>query len=151
VDFFAEQDAARRRSRRLVAFFAFAVAAIVVAVYLAATVLLFGAAAKTEQLETPGLWEARRFAAVAAAVLLVVAAGSLYKMAALRRGGAALAELLRGRRIDPATLDLDERRLLHVVEEMALASGVDMRDVAVPKLQRALKDDGVYLEGVPGL
>jgi Zn-dependent protease with chaperone function len=129
MDFFAEQDAARRRTRRLVALFALAVAAIVVAVYLAATVLLFGAAVKSGREEAPVLWEPGRFAAVAGAVLLVVVAGSLFKMAMLRRGGAALAELLGGRRLDPAATDLDERRLLNVVEEMALASGVPVPTV----------------------
>jgi len=129
VDFFAEQDAARRRTRRLVVLFAVAVAAIVVAVYFAATVLLFGVAVKSGREEAPGLWDPGRFAAVAAAVLLVVVAGSLFKMAMLRRGGAALAELVGGRRLDPATSDLDERRLLNVVEEMALASGAPVPTV----------------------
>ena len=127
MDFFAHQDAARRRSRRLVVLFALAVAAIVVAVYLAATVLLFGAYG--EDAGDLPLWDRGRLLGVAAAVLLVVALGSLYKLAQLREGGAAIAELLGGRRVDPATTNLDERRLLNVVEEMALAAGVPVPTV----------------------
>jgi Zn-dependent protease with chaperone function len=127
VNFFAQQDEARKRTRRLIALFVLAVAAIVVAVYVAATVLLFGVFG-----DDPGrdaLWDPGRLLAIGGTVLLVVGAGSLYKTFVLRRGGAAVAELLGGRRVDPATADLDERRLLNVVEEMALASGVPVPTV----------------------
>jgi len=138
VDFFAEQDAARRRSRRLVVLFLAAVAAIVVAVYLAATVLLFGVELKSERLESLAFWEPERFFGVAAVVLLVVGAGSAYKISALAGGGAVLAELLGGRRLDPGTADHDEQRVLHVVEEMALASGVPVPTVYLLEHENAI-------------
>src|SRR5690606_30853327 len=68
---------------------------------------------------------------VAAGMLLVIGGGSAYRTAQLRRGGPAVAELLGGRRVDPASTDLLERRLLNVVEEMALASGIPVPAVYV--------------------
>jgi Zn-dependent protease with chaperone function len=52
-------------------------------------------------------------------------------MARLRDGGAAVALSLGGRKVDPDTTRLDERRLLNVVEEMAIASGIPAPEVYV--------------------
>src|SRR4029453_3258161 len=46
-------------------------------------------------------------------------------------GGSAVAESVGGRRIDPSTTQLQERRLLNVVEEMGIASGVPVPAVYV--------------------
>ncbi len=48
-----------------------------------------------------------------------------------QRGGVSVALELGGRNIDPSTTDLDERRLLNIVEEMSIASGVPMPEVFV--------------------
>jgi Zn-dependent protease with chaperone function len=48
-----------------------------------------------------------------------------------RGGGPWVAGVLGGKRVDPATTDAAQRRLLHVVEEMAIASGVPVPDVYV--------------------
>jgi Zn-dependent protease with chaperone function len=50
---------------------------------------------------------------------------------ALAGGGGAVAESLGGRLVATNTTDADERRLLNVVEEMAIASGVPMPQVYV--------------------
>lgn len=60
---------------------------------------------------------------VAIAVLAVVVLGGLFKRSQLRRGGRVVAEALGGREINLNTRDADERRILNVVEEMAIASG----------------------------
>ena len=67
-------------------------------------------------------WRARRHWAL-------ITVGSLYKMAQLAGGGTVVAERLGGRRVYPNTTDPVERRLLNVVEEMALASGVPVPPV----------------------
>lgn len=54
--------------------------------------------------------------------LISVTLGCLYKIRMLARGGSAVAEQLGGRRIESGARDPDERRLLDVVEEMAIAS-----------------------------
>ena len=58
------------------------------------------------------------------ATLLLIGGGSLFKVAQLRGGGTTVAENVGGRRIIPNTMDPVERRLVNVVEEMALAAGV---------------------------
>ena len=68
---------------------------------------------------------------MAVVVLAVIFFGSLFKTLSLRAGGRSVAESLGGRPILPDTDDLDERRLLNVVEEMAIASGVPAPPVYV--------------------
>ena len=68
---------------------------------------------------------------MALGTIVVIAVGSLYKIAELSAGGEAVALMLGGRLVDPQTTDLAERRLLNVVEEMALASGVPVPPVYV--------------------
>ena len=66
---------------------------------------------------------------MAVATLALVGGGSAYRIASLSGGGHTVAELLGGRPIDPNTTDPDERRLLNVVEEMAIASGTPVPPV----------------------
>src|SRR5438045_8920376 len=63
--------------------------------------------------------------------LVVILTGSVYKTLQLAGGGSAVAELLDGRLVSPNTSDADERKLLNVVEEMAIASGVPVPQVYV--------------------
>lgn len=128
MDFFEHQEAARGRTRLLVVLYLLAVAVIVAAVYLAVVVIF----------QTGRLWQPELLAVVAPVTLGLIALGTLFKVAQLARGGQAVAELLGGRRVDPGTTDLDERRLLNVVEEMAIASGTPVPSVYV-------------LDGEPGI
>lgn len=139
-DFFSRQEEARRTTRRLVILFALAIVAIVVAVYLAIKLLVFGAELKGVGLGLAGggLWHAELFAWVTAATLLVIFAGSSFKTLQLRAGGPAVAELLGGRPVDPNTDDPEERRLLNVVEEMAIASGTPVPDVYLLDRERGI-------------
>jgi len=136
MDFFEEQALARKRTARLGLLFAVAVSGVTAAVYVL-TLMLWSVAARDA---TGLLYVAGEMDRVVAAELswwnpgvflfscvstgLIIGLGSLYKMAQLRSGGAAIAIGLGGRKIDPDTTRLDERRLLNVVEEMAIASGV---------------------------
>jgi len=64
------------------------------------------------------------FTAVAAAVTILIVLGSVYKMVALSGGGRVVAEMLGGNHIPRNTDDPAQRRLLNVVEEMAIAAGI---------------------------
>ncbi|MBW1844457.1 MAG: M48 family metalloprotease [Deltaproteobacteria bacterium] len=127
TNFFENQDAARRNTKRLVALFGLAVIAIASMLYLLA-VLITGveqAGPNTEQMVVSPLWWQPDLAlGVALATVVVVGGGSLYKIAQLRSGGSVVAEALGGALIPPGTRDADARRLLNVVEEMAIASGI---------------------------
>jgi Zn-dependent protease with chaperone function len=144
TNFFERQDSARRQTTRLVVLFSLSVAAIIVAIYLLVAVGMNAADPVRHVVEIepgrhhtstihrqPSLWQPELFLGVAAGTLIVIALGSLYKIAELSAGGEAVALMLGGRPVDPQTTDLAERRLLNVVEEMALASGVPVPPVYV--------------------
>ena len=128
TDFFDRQDDARRRTTRLVVLFVIAVVGIVLTVYAAMSLILIGAARGGP---APAFLDPARFALVATSVLVVVTSGSLYKIAALHDGGDSIARLLGGRLLDPSNAGGEERKLLNVVEEMALASGTPVPRVYV--------------------
>ena len=118
MDFFQHQEVARRKTTLLVLYYGLAVVAIIFAVYLAVT-LICGCP----------LWDPQVFIFVAFVTLAIVGVGTLIKVFQLRQGGHAVAEMLGGRRVDPATTSSSERRLLNVVEEMAIASGTPVPSV----------------------
>jgi Zn-dependent protease with chaperone function/uncharacterized tellurite resistance protein B-like protein len=77
------------------------------------------------------LWNPQLFLGVAIGTLAVIGIGSLFKTMELAQGGSAVSSMMGGRLVNPNTTDLDERKLLNVVEEMALASGVPVPQVYV--------------------
>ncbi len=148
MDFFTHQDAARRKTSVLVVYFLIAVVLIVAAVYLAVAAIFAAGQAKMrpqgaqQQVSQPigpeALWNPQLLLGVAAATVALIALGSLYKINELRGGGESVARMLGGRPIDPNTRDLDERVLLNVVEEIAIASGTP-----VPPVYLMPDEDGI--------
>ncbi len=125
VDFFEHQDDARRKSKLLIFYYAIAVVLIIAGIYAAAVVLFAGVQAKTAGAATTvDFWHPELFLWVSTITILVVVGSSIYKVQALNEGGDAVARLLGGRPVNPSTNDLQERKLLNVVEEMSIASGV---------------------------
>jgi Zn-dependent protease with chaperone function len=61
---------------------------------------------------------------VTAITLLLIVGRMFFKMLSLRQGGAAIAASLGAEPVDPTTTDPQLRRLVNIVEEMSLASGV---------------------------
>jgi len=135
MDFFERQDKARKKTKLLVFYFILAVAALIVAVYFAALLIFSGVQAQQHRNfgESPqfALWNPQLFLGVAGGVLAVVLIGSGYKTVALAQGGSAVSEMMGARLVSPNTNDPDERKLLNVVEEMAIASGVPVPHVYV--------------------
>ncbi|HBO43157.1 MAG TPA: hypothetical protein DD670_04330 [Planctomycetaceae bacterium] len=136
MDFFEQQDVARRQTGRLIWFFVLAVIGIVVAVYLVAwfALTMIGSYADEPGAANPyadSIWQPELFLMVALGTLAVILLSSLYKTAQLSSGGEAVALMMGGRMVDPSTRDLAERRLLNVVEQMALASGTPVPPVYV--------------------
>lgn len=133
MDFFAHQERARKQTTVLVVYFVAAVAGIIAAVYLASVLIFY-----FTQPGRPGapplelsFWDPQLLVYAVLGTLAVVLVGSLYKTAVLRRGGSAVAETLGGRLVDAGTRDPDERKLMNVVEEMAIASGLPVPKVYV--------------------
>jgi len=139
MDFFEAQQHARRRTTRLVALFALAVLGTIVLTYAAAMVFFnVRRAQHPDSVEDITWFDPQVLAAVAAGTGVVVGFASLYKWSSFRAGGFVVAEGVGGRRVDPHTTDLNERRLLNVVEEMAIASGVPIPAVYVLDEEPAL-------------
>jgi len=134
MDFFAQQDKTRRKTKLLVFYFILAVAAIILSCYFVGVVVFNASRAQHHRYaEQPELvlWDARLFFGVTVGVLAVIVIGSAYKTNELSGGGGSVATLMGGRPVSPNTLDPDERKLLNVVEEMAIASGVPVPQVYV--------------------
>lgn len=129
TDFFQRQSDARRSTVWLVSMFVLAVTAIVV------TVVVIAAIGVQTQMREPGTItqhpEQVLIPLLAGVItLLIIVGGTLYKVFDLRSGGGtSVAESLGGKRIYPNTDDPVQRRLLNVVEEMAIASGTPVPPV----------------------
>lgn len=124
-NFFERQDQARRNTKTLVALFVLAVVFIIGAVYAVLVGVMAWSGGPIDPIQ-PGL-----ALAVVIGVLALVGMGSAVKSASLRRGGHVVAEGLGGTKLDRDPESLEERRLLNVVEEMAIASGVPVPPVYV--------------------
>ncbi len=129
MDFFGRQDSARKRTHLLVALYIAAVVLTCLAV--AALAIIAGLILHDDQAgRGPDPVALLTFGGGgAAAAALLIAGGTAYRISELRGGGASVALSLGGRPIDPSTRDEDERRVLNVVEEMAIASGVPVPPV----------------------
>ncbi len=131
MNFFAHQDRARRRTWQLVLLFLLAVVGILVGVD--AVLLLVLGARRPVGVPSGGLIadNAGLLTIASAAVLGTIALATLVRMAQLSQGGGRVAEMLGGARVSPDTRDPLRRRLLNVVEEMAIASGAPVPSVYV--------------------
>ena len=129
MNFFEHQEQARAGTKKLIFLFALAVALILVALYFVAQIILWFSIQydpDTKIVQPFDWWNPMIFAATAIGTLLFIGVASLYKIIGLRDGGSAVAEMLGGRQVTGDSNDPKERRLLNVVEEMAIASGVPM-------------------------
>ncbi len=132
MDFFENQDRARRRTWLLSGLFVLAVTAIICLVYFFVWLVLVNFQSDHNvQLVDQSPWNPLVFSGCALGVLILVAFGSGYKILQLRHGGPAVAEMLGGRLLAQDSADPGERRILNVVEEMSLASGVPVPPVYV--------------------
>jgi Zn-dependent protease with chaperone function len=145
MDFFGAEKRARKRTTRLLFLFGFAVAGTIAAGYVATIIGLratqtgpFGRQRYSEYEERPAAeldavpyWQPGVLSAVTLVTLAVVGLASLYKWSQFSTGGSAVAESVGGRRVDPHTTDPAEHRLLNVVEEMAIASGLPVPAVYI--------------------
>ena len=142
MNFFEQQDQARKQSRWLI--FVFIVAVLVIVVAIDLLILL---AAGVSSIETEGVpWLSPQFftdnlsllTGGAIATLLVISLASLFKTMGLRAGGGKVARELGGNLVESEPRDARLRRLRNVVEEIALASGV-----AVPEIYVLEQESGI--------
>ena len=134
TNFFAQQHQARRNTKLMVFLFLLAVAAIVLAVNLVLVILWMAVVEDTPLgsgagalLGVPGpvLWGGTIVA------LGTIAGGTLFRIAQLSKGGAAVAAMVGAQHVKRDAQDQSERRLMNIVEEMAIASGITVPAVFV--------------------
>ena len=128
MDFFESQNKARKKTTLLLFLFTLAVLSLV-----ALTNLLVFALINMQ--DTAGLATGRYhysveiFLMIGAGVISLIILASLFKLYSLKGGGSAVAEMLGGELLVDAGGDLNRKKLLNVVEEMAIASGTPVPPV----------------------
>ena len=161
MDFFEQQDRARRQTKLLLAYFAEAVAVMVVLGYVifasftlpflkpvphgprlhnivVAAFWLLGEALLHPIYYLKWTWDPLLFSGFAAVACLTITLGSFYKIRQLATGGTVVAELLGGRRVAPDSAEPDEEKPRNVVEEMAIASGMPVPEIYVLDNERGI-------------
>ncbi len=128
MDFYSQQDKARRYTAILLLYFVLAIILIVAAVNVVVYYffIVFEYYPYTPEGGYGGL-----FYYLSAVIILLIACGSLFRWIKLRKGGAAVAEMVGAELLELNTSDLQERQLINVVEEMSIASGVPLPSIYI--------------------
>ncbi|MCR9106623.1 MAG: M48 family metallopeptidase [Gammaproteobacteria bacterium] len=144
MDFFAQQDLARRNTRLLTLLFVAAVfllvamtnAAVAAFLYFSQQYSIYSGTSASGGFLSYFTWA--RFGAIGFAITCTVAIVVMVKWMQLSAGGKAVAESMGGSRIVPQTRDRAEMRCLNVVEEMALAANMPVPPVYVLNDERGI-------------
>ncbi len=128
MDFFGAQDKARRKTKWLVVLFFLAVLLIVLSIY-GLFAMMFLEVPESAPLNY--YFEPLLFAWVTGVTVAIIGGASTFKTLSLRSGGTAVAKSLGANEVSLSTKDPLERRLINVVEEMSIASGVPMPPIFI--------------------
>ena len=136
ADFFELQDKAHTKTRTLVIYFLLAIICIVLAINVA--VWFAGITAGMFAMPLSD-WPYSSYSwLTTGAVLIVIFFASVIQSARLSSGGSAVAKMVGARHIKNTSRNTLERRLLNVVEEMSIASGMPMPTVYVMDEEQAI-------------
>jgi Zn-dependent protease with chaperone function/uncharacterized tellurite resistance protein B-like protein len=135
VNFFEQQNRARQKTRHLIILLCMAVISLIAITTLFIATLIYFQQPYTG--EDPASFSSgllgsislETFGLISLVIIAVVFSGSLYKSFQVRAGGKVVAEALGGRLIKGDTQVFAERKVLNVVEEMAIASGTPVPPV----------------------
>jgi len=120
MDFFDKQARASKKTKWLVCYFLLAVAGIILTLQVVFALIL----------DVP-VTDPELFLMVSVGVAGMVALGSVVKSVELSKGGRAVAAMLGGAPVDMNSREPGEQRLINVVEEMSIASGVPVPEIYV--------------------
>ena len=134
MNFFEAQDSARRSTSVLVLLFLLAIAMLLVlSNFLVFSFLYFVEFAEfslsPSQLEL--VFDTNLSVLISAAIIGFICLGSLYKLVQLSSGGSAIAQYLGGVIIPRSSSDPLHKKILNIVEEMAIASGTPVPQVYI--------------------
>ncbi len=125
MNFFEAQEKARRNTWQLIMLFILAVAGLILVTTLFIGWFYFQYITQdSAPFSFEKYFHSPIFFSVSLIVFIIVALGALYEYLQLTKGGRSVAEALGGRQLIPNSADEAEKRLLNVVEEMSIASGI---------------------------
>ncbi|MFN2644975.1 MAG: M48 family metallopeptidase [Burkholderiales bacterium] len=145
VSFFQQQHLARRNSRVMVVLFLLATACVITAVDLVVAAiyawqtwseaLMSGPRTFADALAKVPLGVHITTGVITAFIIFLVSAINVTRLGG---GGAALARMVGGRRVGATTREPLERRLVNIVEEMAIAAGVRVPGIYIMDEERGI-------------
>lgn len=139
MNFFDAQDRAKKNTRWLISLFILAIVGLIIFTNCVLLLISFCIVIYREglvfqnfdfsfgALQSYYSWEL--FIGISIGVCLLVLTGSMLKSVALSGGGPMVARMLSARLVQTNTTDMQLRRLLNVVEEMAIAAGMPIPEV----------------------
>lgn len=134
MNFFAHQEAARKQTIKLIVVYLLAIALIVVALILVFATVMTLVVVDPQRGLDPFTWITHNQANVllmAVGIIAFIGLASLYRFISAGGGGGSVARSLGGIRVDDSSKDPATRRLVNVVEEMAIASGLPVPEIYV--------------------
>lgn len=138
MNFYQQQDDARKKTKWLVLLFFAATLLVTLSVNLVFAAAIFISSLfifNTENLLSFSLlYPAEYWLTISSICIAVILAGSAYRLMSLKQGKD-IAESLGAEKLHSYTEDRDEKTLLNVVEEMAIASGMPVPDIYLIKSQ----------------
>lgn len=131
MNFFQQQERTRRKTKFLIVYFLCGVIGTIFTIYVGVMFLLFNSRFQKN------FWDSEVFIGVSSVTLFIIAAGSIAKLIELSHGGGAVAQALGGIQVPPNSTEFDLKRLVNVVNEMSIASGISVPEIYL------LKEDGI--------
>ena len=132
MNFFKAQDSARKNTSRLIILFFLAVVFLI----LLTNLLLVGTFAYMGSNESESFttllsnsYDLKTITVISIGIILLITTGSIYKISSLSNGGQAIAEMLGGKLIPQGSTELNDKKLLNIVEEMSIAAGMPIPKV----------------------
>lgn len=121
MNFFDHQTTARKKSLLLGFLLLIAVALIVISTNLICYFIF--SFSDSEPLAIKDWFASRISLSISAAVILTILVGTIQQFINLSKGGRAVADMAKGRKVDLNSQDKLEQRFVNLVEEMSIASG----------------------------
>ena len=131
MNFFEQQDQARRRTTWLVVLFLLSIACVALSFYGLALFVIVPQAQDRGAKGSEIWWNPQIFMEITGAVCLIIFLGAGVQRLRLGGTGKSVAEALGGQPLQGATDNADEQKLRDVVDEMAIASGMPVPPIYI--------------------
>ena len=131
MNFFEQQDQARRRTTWLVVLFLLSIACVALSFYGLALFVIVPQAQDRGAKGAEIWWNPQIFMEITGAVCLIIFLGAGVQRLRLGGTGKSVAEALGGQPLQGATENEDEQKLRDVVDEMAIASGMPVPPIYI--------------------